>query len=89
MVTAKLRNIIGGELLSIYQNYDPNNPSPEIDSFFVAHDGYVTIDIICKVDTGIVSSLLRTNTVSMGLLMFYRMVSANILLPVISRSSIY
>ena len=67
VVTAKMRNIIGGELLSIYQNYDPNNPSPELDSFFVTHDGYVTIDIICKVDTGIVSSLLRTNTALYGL----------------------
>jgi hypothetical protein len=67
VVTAKLRNIIGGELLSIYQNYDPNNPNPEVDSFFVVHDGYVTIDIICKVDTGTVSSLLRTNTALYGL----------------------
>jgi hypothetical protein len=68
VVTAKLRNIIGGELLSIYQNYDPNNPSAEVDSFFVVHDGYVTIDIICKVDTGTVSSLLRTNTTLYGLI---------------------
>jgi len=47
-VVAKLNNLIGGELLSIYQNYDPNNP--ELDSFFVTDDGYVMIDIICRAD---------------------------------------
>jgi len=58
VVTAKTRNIIGGELLSIYQNYDPNGDNPDLDSFFVTKDGYVTIDVICKVDTQTVRQLL-------------------------------
>ena len=58
IVSAKIKNIIGAELLSIYQNYDPNNPNPELDSFFVTNNGYVTIDIICKVDTQTVINLL-------------------------------
>ncbi len=58
VVTAKTRNIIGGELLSIYQNYDPNADNPDLDSFFVTNNGYVTIDIICKVDTSTVINLL-------------------------------
>ena len=58
VVTAKSNMLIGGQLLSIYQNYDPNNSNPGTDSFFVTDNGYVTIDIFCKVDTTTVINLL-------------------------------
>jgi len=67
-VLARVRNIIGAELLSIYQNYDPNNANAELDSFFVTDNGYVTIDIICKIDTQTVINLLTGNTVLYGLI---------------------
>jgi len=61
IVSAKVKNIIGAELLSIYLHYNPNNPNPDIDSFFVTDNGYVTIDIFCIVDTAIVIDRLTDN----------------------------
>ena len=61
IVSAKVKNIIGAELLSIYLNYDPDNPSPDLDSFFVTDNGYVTIDIFCIEDTSVVRKRLTDN----------------------------
>jgi hypothetical protein len=61
IVSAKMKNIIGTELLSIYLNYDPNNPTPELDSFFLTENGYVTVDIFCKIDTQLVIKRLTDN----------------------------
>jgi hypothetical protein len=58
VVVAKLNDIIGAELFSVFRNYDPNASNPDLDSFFVTKNGYVTIDIVCKVDTSEVITLL-------------------------------
>lgn len=57
-VTSRLRKIIGSELQSIYDNYGPGSP-PIDTAFFNIQNGYVSIDIICLVDTNIVLNLLR------------------------------
>ncbi|HET9278867.1 MAG TPA: S8 family serine peptidase, partial [Flavitalea sp.] len=69
VIVGKVPNIIGAELLSIYRNYNANTPNSDLDSFFVTNDGYVTIDIICKVDTQIVIDLLTQP--QYGLVLYY------------------
>ena len=69
VIVGKVPNIIGAELLSIYRNYDADTPDPDLDSFFVTKNGYVTIDIICKVDTQIVINLLTQP--QYGLILYY------------------
>ncbi|HEU5166173.1 MAG TPA: S8/S53 family peptidase [Chitinophagaceae bacterium] len=63
-VTSKLKSIIGSELQSIYDNYAPGTFNT-VDSFFglkrINGIDYVTIDIICKIDTGLVIKRLTDN----------------------------
>jgi hypothetical protein len=47
VVSSRVSNLIGAELLSIYQSYtDPNAPPPPPSQFFQINDGYVMIDVI-------------------------------------------
>ena len=61
IVTSKLRSVIGSELQSIYDNYNPSVPAQPSPFFVISPDGYVTIDVIA--DAGYyntVLSLLQT-----------------------------
>ena len=55
MVSAKVRNIIGSELLSIYDNR--TSPSLPSSPFFIIQNGYVLIDVI--VNPGFYSTVLN------------------------------
>lgn len=47
VISSRVPNVIGAELLSIYQSYtDPNAPPPPPSQFFLINDGYVMIDVI-------------------------------------------
>lgn len=48
LVTSKLSNVIGSELKSIYDNFNPNAPDTANPFFLINASGYVTIDIIVK-----------------------------------------
>ncbi len=45
IVTSKLSSIIGSELESVFDNYNPNSPQPS-PFFSITPDGYIMIDII-------------------------------------------
>ena len=63
-VTSRLKKIIGSELQSIYDNYNSATFETEDDFFgFKRINGidYVTIDIICKIDTTLVIHRLTDN----------------------------
>lgn len=63
-VTSRLKKIIGSELQSIYDNYDPATFDTEDDFFGLKRINgvdYVTIDIICKIDTTLVINRLTDN----------------------------
>ena len=58
VVSSKVRNVIGAELLSIYLSYtDPNAPPPPPSQFFQIEGGYVMIDVI--VNQGYYSYILN------------------------------